>query len=89
MFQKSQTNTFACRIYFYQQRSFIVINSFVLPLKIGDIESVTECWTYNRLTIVKNSPYYRDWIASHYNLFVDSKLYNFTFGENNKIFPTY
>ena len=60
-----------------------------LPIHIENIESVTECWTYNRLTIVKNSPYYRDWIASHYNLYVDTKLYNFTFGENNKISPSY
>lgn len=42
-----------------------------LPIHIEDIDSVTECWTYNRLTIVKNSLYYRDWIASHYDLYVD------------------
>lgn len=73
----------------YKKRCFDFKVIFELTIHIQNIESVTECWTYNRMTIVKNLPYYRDWIASHYSLYVDTKLYNLTFGENNKIFPAY
>lgn len=53
----------------------------VLPMHIEDITVSTECWTFNRLAIIKSSPFYRDWIASHYNLFVDTNNYNFLFGD--------
>ena len=58
---------------------------FELPIHIEDVDSVTDCWIYNRLAIIKNSPYYRDWIASHYNLYANSG-YNFHFG-NVGIYP--
>lgn len=51
-----------------------------LPIHIEDIESVTDCWIYNRLAIIKTSPYYKDWIASHYSLHT-SNMYNFHFGD--------
>lgn len=60
---------------------------FKLPIHINDVESVTDCWIYNRLSIIKTSPYYRDWIASHYNLYSDSG--NFHFGEMNIYPPSY
>lgn len=58
-----------------------------LPIHIDDVESVTDCWIYNRLAIIKTSPYYRDWIASHYNLYSNSG--NFHFGEINLYTPSY
>ena len=58
-----------------------------LPIHIEDIDSVTDCWIYNRLAIIKTSPYYKDWIASHYNLYSDSS--NFHFGEVNIYPPSY
>ncbi len=39
---------------------------FELPIHIEDVDSVTDCWIYNRLAIIKTSPYYKDWIASHW-----------------------
>ena len=51
-----------------------------LPIHIEDVDSVTDCWIYNRLAIIKISPYYKDWIASHYNLYASSG-YNFHFGD--------
>lgn len=59
-----------------------------LPIHIEDIESVTDCWIYNRLAIIKTSPYYKDWIASHYNLYVNSG-YNFHFGDVSMYPPAY
>ena len=58
-----------------------------LPIHIDDVESVTDCWIYNRLAIIKTSPYYRDWMASHYNLCSGSG--NFHFGEINMYPPSY
>ena len=58
-----------------------------LPIHIEDIDSVTDCWIYNRLAIIKTSPYYKDWIASHYNLYSDAG--NFHFGEMNMYPPSY
>ena len=52
-----------------------------------DIVTVTECWTFNRLTIIGNSPYYIDWIASHYNLY--NSVYNFHFGDVSMHPPSY
>ena len=52
-----------------------------LPIHIDDVGTTTECWTYNRLAIIKTSPYFRDWVAAHYALFVDINNYNFLFGE--------
>lgn len=60
---------------------------FELPIHIEDVDSVTDCWIYNRLAIIKTSPYYKDWIASHYNLYSDSS--NFHFGEVNIYPPSY
>ena len=57
-----------------------------LPIHIDDVESVTDCWIYNRLAIIKTSPYYRDWMASHYNLCSGSG--NFHFGEINMYPPS-
>lgn len=48
-----------------------------LPIKISNIECVTECWTFNRMIILNQSPYYKDWIASHYNLYVDRGEFHF------------
>lgn len=56
-----------------------------LPVHIEDVASVTECWTYNRLAIIKTSPYYRDWIASRYDLYTTND-YNFYFG-NTWLYP--
>lgn len=43
-----------------------------LPIEIENIDCVSKCWIYNRMAIIKTSPYYRDWIASHYNLIATS-----------------
>lgn len=59
-----------------------------LPVHLDDIATVTECWTFNRLAIIKTSPYYKDWIASHYNLCVNSR-YNFYFGDVSMYPPAY
>ena len=62
-------------------------NFVTLPIHASDIECVTDCWIYNRLAIIKTSPYYKDWIASHYDLFMDVS-YSFHFGETSVI-PAY
>lgn len=59
-----------------------------LLIHIEDVDSVTDCWIYNRLAIIKTSPYYKDWIASHYNLHVNSG-YNFHFGDVSMYPPAY
>lgn len=56
-----------------------------LPIQIEDIDCVSKCWIYNRMAIVKTSPYYRDWVASHYNLIASS---GFGFGFEN-VTPAY
>lgn len=61
---------------------------FILPIHIEDVDSVTDCWIYNRLAIIKTSPYYKDWIASHYNLCASSG-YNFHFGDVSIYRPAY
>jgi hypothetical protein len=48
-----------------------------LPIDINDVDCVTECWTFNRMIILKTSPYYEDWIASHYHLFVVNGRFHF------------
>lgn len=59
-----------------------------LPTNIYNVECVTECWTYNRLIVLKTSPYYEDWIASHYSLYTTNQ-YNFRFGETWMYTPEY
>lgn len=59
----------------------------VLPIDISDADCVTECWTNFRLMIIKTSPYYVDWIASHYNIYADKDM-NFYFGETNLSQPS-
>lgn len=56
-----------------------------LPIQLNNIECVSKCWIYNRLAIIKTSPYYKDWIASHFNL-VATSGFQFDF-ENAK--PAY
>lgn len=51
---------------------------FELPIQIENIDCVSACWIYNRLAIIKTTPYYRDWVASHYNL-IASNGYGFNF----------
>lgn len=67
-------------------------NIVELPINMDNVECMTECWTYNRMIILKTSPYYEDWIASHYNMFA-SKFgidnYIFVFGETHLYFPDY
>lgn len=48
-----------------------------LPINLDNIECVTECWTFNRMLILKTSSYYEDWVASHYNLFVVNGRFHF------------
>lgn len=59
-----------------------------LPIYISDVESVTDCWIYNRLAIIKTSPYYEDWISSHYNLY-STQVLNFHFGNIIMYPPAY
>ena len=61
---------------------------FTLPIVIEDVECVTECWTHNRMVVLKTSPYYEDWIASRYNIYTTS-LFNFYFGETWMYTPDY
>lgn len=44
---------------------------FELPICISEVECVTDCWIYNRLAILKTTSYYEDWLASHYELFIN------------------
>lgn len=63
-----------------------------LPINMDNVECVTECWTYNRMIILKTSPYYEDWIASHYNLYAaknNTNNYGFLFGETHIYTPDY
>lgn len=63
-----------------------------LPINMDNVECVTECWTYNRMIILKTSPYYEDWIASHYNLYAaknNKNNYRFLFGETHIYTPDY
>ena len=59
-----------------------------LPIDFENIECITDCWIYNRLIILKTSPYYEDWIASHYSLSVNN-IFNFRFGDAERISPEY
>lgn len=52
----------------------------VLPIQLNGIDAATECWTFNRLAILKTGPYYEDWMVSHYNL-MGAANYNLYFGE--------
>ena len=54
---------------------------YKLPININDLDVITECWTFNKLAIIKTSAYYRDWIASHYNLFSATDPYYLFWGE--------
>lgn len=65
------------------------IKQHKLPIETEDIACVTDCWIYNRLIIIKTSPYYNDWIASHYNLFCKGADYEFNFGEIGLTEPNY
>ncbi len=60
-----------------------------LPIETDNIACVTDCWIYNRLIIIKTSPFYNDWIASHYNLFCKGADYEFNFGEIGLTEPNY
>lgn len=62
-----------------------MLEKLELPIEIENIDCVSKCWIYNRMAIIKISPYYRDWIASHYNL-IASNGFGFEF-EN--VTPTY
>ena len=64
------------------------IMKFKLPIDITDVACVTDCWIFNRLIIIKTSPYYNDWIASHYNL-QSISTFNFQFGELDLTEPGY
>ena len=61
---------------------------YELPICIDNVECVTECWTFNRMAILKTLPYYEDWIASHYELYATSN-YNFFFGQLRLYAPEY
>lgn len=63
-------------------------DKITLPIKIDDIECVTECWTHNRMVVLKTSPYYEDWLASHYDIYTTNQ-YNFRFGETWMYTPDY
>ena len=63
-------------------------DKITLPIKIDNIECVTECWTHNRMIVLKTSPYYEDWIASHYDIYTTNQ-YNFRFGETWMYTPDY
>lgn len=56
-----------------------------LPIAIEDNVVKTECWTFERLSIIQTSKYAKDWIASHFELYMDD-LYKTHFGYPNKIF---
>lgn len=45
-----------------------MLEKLELPIEIENIDCVSKCWIYNRMAIRKISPYYRDWIASQYNI---------------------
>lgn len=59
-----------------------------LQIQINEVNCVTDCWIYNRLAIIKTTPYYKDWIASHYNLYA-TDVYNFHFGDINMYSASY
>lgn len=61
---------------------------FELPIHIYDVDVTTDCWIYSRLAIIKTSPYYNEWVASHYNLYATDK-FNFHFGNMNLYPPSY
>lgn len=46
-----------------------MLEKLELPIDIENMDCVSKCWIYNRMAIIRTSPYYRDWITSHYNLF--------------------
>lgn len=65
------------------------IDKYELPIETENVPCVTDCWIYNRLIIIKTSKFYKDWIASHYNLFSNLYDYNFNFGETGLTDPNY
>lgn len=59
-----------------------------LPIQTDDVGCVTDCWIYNRLAIIKTSPFYSDWLASHYNL-LSIEHNNIFFGDISLYPPSY
>lgn len=46
----------------------------ILPIEIQNAAVVTECWTFEKLAIIQTSPYARDWLASHFRIYIDNSL---------------
>lgn len=55
-------------------------SKFELPIHISDVETVTDCWIFQRLAVIKTSPHWKAWMASHYNIY-STREYCFGFGE--------
>ena len=61
----------------------------VLPIDIQNNPIVSECWTFMRTAIIKTSPYAEDWLASHFQIYMDPSLCTY-FGEGNDMYrPSY
>lgn len=65
------------------------IEKFELAIDTENVDCVTDCWIYNRLIIIKTSPFYNDWIVSHYNLYCKSFDYEFSYGDISLTEPNY
>lgn len=62
---------------------------FELAIDTENVDCVTDCWIYNRLIIIKTSPFYNDWIISHYNLYCKEFDYEFSYGDIRLTEPNY
>ncbi len=43
-----------------------------LPIEIKNVKIMSECWTFNKVAIIQTSKYADAWLASHFNLLIDS-----------------
>lgn len=61
----------------------------ILPIEKNRLADVTECWTFEKLSIIQASPFSEDWLASHLNIIMHSD-YSVSFGDSYyKYSPSY
>lgn len=61
----------------------------LLSIEQKHLVDVTECWTFEKLSIIQASPFSEDWLASHLNIIMHSD-YSVSFGDSYyKYSPAY
>ena len=56
----------------------------ILPVDLNT-PVISECWTHFKLSIIKTSPYYMDWLSSHLEVFMNKNMITH-FGEREEAY---